>query len=158
MIRTLRILAFSGLALIGVNFVFYFWEYATDFGRASGVALSLGQAVLLRLLLAIASQTAFYIIFATGVVAVVASVQQRRPGWAAVLIVLLVAQCYSAPFISALVPYIAPLRILLIGALPSMTFIAQLFVPTVLAAVVLIYTFTQQPAPRDTPVGEPIGG
>ena len=145
MIRSLRVLAIIGLVIIGAFMTIYAWAYVAESGNAARSYFSTGEYELAVYLLSFLSQTGFYVAFATGVVATVASLQQRRHGWAAVLIGLLVVSCYSIYFIEYLVT-VTGLRFMLpVVQLTTVSFLGQLVVPTFLAVLVLTFTFTHPP-------------
>ena len=144
MIRTLRALTITSLACIAIYAAVLFWLYAWQFGGAYGVHLNRGESVLLELLLAIVGQTGFYAAFAAGIVAIVASLQERRRGWAAALIALLIVLCYGVAFIDYLIVLVGA-RFMVGSIGTGSPLLAQLLLSTLLAVFVLIFTFTHRP-------------
>jgi hypothetical protein len=146
MIRGLRILAIIGLAFIGIFMTIYAWTYMAEIGSAASSYFSRREYVVAAYLLTFVGQTGFYVAFAAGVVASVASLQQRRHAWAAVFIALLVVSCYSIFFIDYLVT-ITGLRFMLsLVRMATVSLLGQLLVPTILAVLILVFTFTHPPA------------
>jgi hypothetical protein len=155
MIRALRTLAISGLVAAAVHVLA---GHLTQAGPLPALATSLNLVVVLLVLDAV-GQTGFYVLFATGIVAIVACVQQRRRGWLAVFIILLVLSGYGAYLYTAYRAYTAsrflevgyplqtrgPLFLFYISYLSSPVLV-EFIGSTLLAVLVLIYTFVRRPA------------
>jgi hypothetical protein len=143
MIRTLRLLAISGLVATAV---YVLADHLTQVGPLPQL-LSRGPVVPL-LVLDVIGQTGFYLLFATGIIAIVACVQQQRRGWMAVFIILLVLSCYYV-YLAFYTNLGVQLRFLL--APPPLVdwggpeLVAFIW-PTLFAVAVLIFTFVRRPA------------
>lgn len=138
MSRALRILAISGLVVVGVYATFIAVQLRTS-GHVATLPL-LGERLVL--LLDVVRQTILILAFATGIVATVASLQRQRPRWAAVFITLVVVFGFSPELINYL---FSVLRINFLLAVFGGAFeiiLVQVILPALLAALVLIFTFT----------------
>jgi hypothetical protein len=151
MVRTLRSLAISGLVATGV---YLLADYLLEVGHFPLQYYSAPWTVVI-----VVGQTGFYLGFATGIIAIVTCVQQQQRGWMAVFIILLVLSCYGAYLYSAyratpgrqfvdfadLLQERGPLFLYAISYLSSPV-VVEFIWSTLLAVLVLIFTFVRRPA------------
>jgi hypothetical protein len=136
--RALRILAVSGLLAIAL----YALWIVVRLGNVADTTLLSVQSEILVLLATVVLQAGFFLALAAGIVATVAAVQRQRPRWAAVFIILLVVIAFSPESINY------PLSVLRVEFVLGLfggaveVILARIILPALLAALVLIFTFT----------------
>jgi hypothetical protein len=149
--RTLRLLAISGLVATAV---YVLADFLFEVGH-----LPLQYYSALWIIVVVVGQTGFYLLFATGIIAIVACVQQQRRGWMAVFIILLVLSCYGVYLYTGYRAYSAaqslepadplearaPLFLFYISDLSSSVLVEFIW-STLLAVLVFAFTFIRRPA------------
>ena len=103
MIRTLRALTITSLACIAIDAAVVFLAICLAVWRSIRCLPQPWRICAAGPAARHCRPTGFYAAFAAGVVAIVASLQERRRGWAAALIALLIVLCYGVVFVDYLI-------------------------------------------------------
>jgi hypothetical protein len=138
--RALRILAITDLLLIGVTVVFIVLQSVVS----AHIAPLPVPGESLVLLFTLVLQTGFFLAFAAGIVATVASVQQQRTGWTVVFIILLVAIVFGPESMNYLLSFLRIEFLLGLFGGAAEIIAVRIILPALLAALVLIFAFTRR--------------
>jgi hypothetical protein len=136
--RALRILAVTDLLVIGVTVVFIVLQSVVSTHIAPLPVP--GESVVLLFTLVL--QTGFFLAFAAGIVATVASVQQHRTGWTVVFIILVVAIVFSPESMNYLLSFLRIGFLLSLFGGTAEIIAIRIILPALVAALVLVFTFT----------------
>jgi hypothetical protein len=140
--RALRVLAIAALLAFGGYF-------------AASIALHRATDRILwnmpvGFLLMLVGQTAYFLAFAAGVAALVASVQRRQRGWAIPCGGLLLLAVYGSALVYVLTPVVdVPTEVFFYpaGSIAYVVYLPQAVPSLLLALVVLVYSFIGRPLP-----------